>query len=71
MPSFVYLTLLVNALIVFVMPVLAIGLLIITNKKAWIGSQYVNRLWENLLLLLLTILTLWASLHLLLELVGG
>ncbi|WP_261133991.1 Nramp family divalent metal transporter [Bacillus sp. Marseille-Q3570] len=60
MPGFVYLTIIVNAWQVLLLPAVAIGLLILTNRKDLLG-KYANKWWENVLLLILIGLTLWST----------
>ncbi|WP_142383173.1 divalent metal cation transporter [Bacillus canaveralius] len=63
MPGFIYLTILVNAWQILLLPIVSIGLLILTNHKELLG-KYVNKWWENVLLLILIGLTLWSTWHL-------
>ncbi|TCS70612.1 natural resistance-associated macrophage protein [Effusibacillus lacus] len=67
MPGFVYLTILVNALQVVLLPAVSIGLIVLTNRKDLL-AQYANKWWENLLLLILIGLTLWSTWQLLVNL---
>ncbi|MGI6285878.1 Nramp family divalent metal transporter [Neomoorella humiferrea] len=59
MPGFVYLTVMVNAWQIILLPAVAIGLIVLTNRKDLLG-EYVNKWWENLLLFILIVLTLWS-----------
>lgn len=61
MPGFVYLTLLSNSAQVVVIPLLAGGLLWIKARGKYIGEQYKNRWWDNLLMQVLFILALWGG----------
>ncbi|MGG0386230.1 Nramp family divalent metal transporter [Priestia filamentosa] len=63
MPGFITLTLLVNALNVVGFPVIAIGMLVLSNKKSLMG-KYRNNWFENLCLFLATALALWSSIQL-------
>ncbi|PZE19835.1 Nramp family divalent metal transporter [Paenibacillus xerothermodurans] len=62
--GFVALTIFVNALNVVGLPAIAIGLLIISNKRSYLGS-YTNNWFENAVLALTTILTIWSAYELL------
>ncbi|WP_062234658.1 Nramp family divalent metal transporter [Fictibacillus sp. FJAT-27399] len=68
MPGFVYLTIIVNAFQIVLLPAVAIGLMVLTNRKELLG-QFANKWWENVLLLLLIGLTLWSTWHILSTLV--
>ena len=61
MPGFVYLTLLSNSAQVVMVPLLAGGLWWITASGKYIGKQYKNRWWENLVMGVLFILALWGG----------
>ncbi|MCY8233395.1 Nramp family divalent metal transporter [Priestia endophytica] len=63
MPGFITLTLLVNALNVVGFPVIAIGMLVLSNNKSLMG-KYRNNWFENLCLFLATALALWSSIQL-------
>jgi Mn2+/Fe2+ NRAMP family transporter len=63
MPGFVYLTILVNAWQILLLPIVSVGLLLLTNRKDLLG-KYTNKWWENMLLLILIALTLWSTWHL-------
>lgn len=63
MPGFITLTLLVNALNVVGFPVIAIGMLVLSNNKRLMG-KYRNNWFENLCLFLATALALWSSIQL-------
>lgn len=60
MPGFVQLTIIANAGLVFFLPVISIGLLIIINKRKLMGSLAHN-IWDNLLLVVLTLLSLYGA----------
>ena len=53
MPGFVFLTVVVNAATVIILPLLAAGLWYITAAKSCIGEKYGNNILENLLMLFL------------------
>jgi Mn2+/Fe2+ NRAMP family transporter len=59
--DFVTLTLLANTLMVVLIPALAGGLWLITAKKKYIGSDYKNRWWENLIMGFIFILAIWGT----------
>ena len=61
MPGFVYLTLLSNSAQVVMVPLLAGGLWWITASGKYIGQQYKNRWWENIVMGVLFILALWGD----------
>ena len=61
MPSFITLTLVANAAAVIVLPLLCGSLWIITSSRRYIGSKYKNRIYENITLLILFLLSLWGS----------
>ncbi|MDQ0217688.1 Mn2+/Fe2+ transporter [Peribacillus cavernae] len=67
MPGFVYLTIIVNAFQIILLPAVAIGLMVLTNRKDLLG-EYANKWWENVLLLVLIGLTLWSTWHLIVSL---
>lgn len=54
MPGFVYLTLLNTALQIFVLPIIFIGIFILTNKKELMPDKYRNKWWENTVLVMMT-----------------
>ncbi len=61
MPDFVTLTVIGNGLQVPLVPILAGGLWRITASEKYIGREYKNRLWENLVMLLTFALAVWGS----------
>lgn len=61
MPGFVFLTLLSNSAQVVLIPLLAGGLWCITAKEEYIGAEYRNRWWENLVMLFLFGLSVWGA----------
>jgi hypothetical protein len=61
MPTFVTLTLIINAATVVVLPLLAAGLWYITASEKCIGPQYRNRAWENGLMFCLFVLACWGA----------
>ena len=68
--DFVALTLIVNAAQVVIIPVIVVGMWIITAKAKYIGPVYRNRLWENVaigLLFLLGCISTWFAVTKLLE----
>ncbi|AXI08287.1 Mn2+/Fe2+ transporter [Oceanobacillus zhaokaii] len=60
MPGFVVMTIFVNAIQTLLVPAIAIGLLVLSNKKSHLG-KYTNNWFENVLLVLTTALTVWLS----------
>ncbi|WP_434456671.1 Nramp family divalent metal transporter [Stutzerimonas urumqiensis] len=63
MPDFVTLTIGVNALNIVGLPIISIGLLIMSNQKKLLGD-YRNNLLENIALGLATILAVWVAIQL-------
>jgi Mn2+/Fe2+ NRAMP family transporter len=61
MPGFVTLTLVVNAAQVILLPLIAGGLWWITARSRFIGEQYRNKWWENLLMALLFALAIYGA----------
>ena len=61
MPGFVTLTLVVNAGQVMLLPLIAFGLWCITARSQFIGEQYKNRWWENLVMFFLVALALYGA----------
>jgi Mn2+/Fe2+ NRAMP family transporter len=61
--DFISLTLLANALVALLIPALAGGLWWITASAKYIGPEYQNRWWENLLMGLIFALSLWVTLQ--------
>jgi len=61
MPGFVFLTLLSNCAQVVMVPLLAGRLWWIKASGKYIGEQYKNRRWDNLLMRVLFILSLWGG----------
>ncbi len=61
MPGFISLTLIANAAGVIVLPVLSGGLWYITSRKKFIGTEYRNKWWENLILAALFVLATWGA----------
>jgi len=59
--DFVTLTLLANTLMAVLIPLLAGGLWWITANSRFIGNEYKNRWWENLIMGFLFILAVWGS----------
>ena len=59
--DFVTLTLLANTLMAVLIPALAGGLWWITANSRFIGNEYKNRWWENLIMGFLFILAVWGS----------
>lgn len=60
MPGFITLTLGVNALNIIGFPIIAIGLIVLANNKKLMG-KHTNNWFENITLVLATILALWSA----------
>lgn len=63
MPGFVYLTLVANCAQVVLIPILAGGLWWITADSRFIGYEYRNRWWENLVMSFLFVLAIWGAVN--------
>lgn len=61
MPDFVTLTLFANSAQVLLIPLVAGGIWRITADKRFIGEEYKNRLWENLVMAFLFVLALYGA----------
>lgn len=59
--DFVTLTLLANTIMAVLIPALAGGLWLITASSRFIGEQYKNRWWENILMGFLFVLAVWGA----------
>lgn len=70
MPDFVTLTIGVNALNIVGLPVISLGLLIMSNQKSLLGDKYRNNWFENLALGFATLLAIWVAIQLGLQLLG-
>jgi Mn2+/Fe2+ NRAMP family transporter len=61
MPGFVRLTLISNSAQVVLVPILATGLFWITASSRYIGAKYRNRWWENLVMVVVLLVSLWGA----------
>ena len=61
MPTFVTLTIVINAATVVVLPLLAASLWYITAQSSCIGRKYQNQRWENMLMAGLLVLACWSA----------
>ena len=61
MPGFVAMTVVVNAAVVIVLPLLASTLWFITARESCIGKRYKNTCWENVLMAALFVLACWGG----------
>lgn len=68
MPGMVWLVIFGNATSVFVVPLIALGVLIITNKKDFIGEHKTHPI-LNIILLFAVAITLWSAYRLVLSLI--
>jgi len=64
MPDFVTLTIGVSALNIIGLPVISLGLLIMSNQKSLLSKEYRNNLFENIALAFATGLALWVAFQL-------
>jgi Mn2+/Fe2+ NRAMP family transporter len=63
MPGFIALTIGVNAINIIGFPVIAIGMLVLSNKKSLMG-KYKNNWFENIILTLASVLAIWSAVQL-------
>jgi Mn2+/Fe2+ NRAMP family transporter len=70
MPDFVTLTILGNAASAVMFPVVALPLWYITAHPKFIGPDYKNKIWENILIGLLFCAGIWMSYHSILQIVS-
>lgn len=61
MPSFVELTILVNALAALAAPVIIIAVIVLTSSSKFVMPEYVNRWWATAALLVVGGIGIWAS----------
>ena len=61
MPNFIFLTIIASAATVIILPVLCGALWYLTSLKKYIGAKYKNNLYENIILFILFILSIWGS----------
>jgi Mn2+/Fe2+ NRAMP family transporter len=66
-PNLIVLTIFGNALQVIVVPAIIVGLIWITSSRRWMLQEYVNRWWENAILLVIGAIGLWATYNLITE----
>ncbi|MNI61215.1 hypothetical protein D3C73_1164750 [compost metagenome] len=64
MPDFVTLTIGVSALNIIGLPIISLGLLIMSNQKKLLEKKYRNNLFENIALAFATGLALWVAFQL-------
>ena len=60
-PGLVSITVFGNAIQVFVVPAMIIGLIWMTNNKQWMLKGWANKWWENLILLVIGGIGFWAA----------
>jgi Mn2+/Fe2+ NRAMP family transporter len=60
MPGFIWLTIIVNAAQIVLLPLVSIGLIILINRKDLMGDRAGNKL-QTILLLFLTVLAIWGA----------
>ncbi|QHG65879.1 Nramp family divalent metal transporter [Pseudomonas putida] len=70
MPDFVTLTIGVSALNIIGLPVISLGLLIMSNQKSLLGKEYRNNWFENIALAFATGLALWVAFQLATDLIA-
>jgi Mn2+/Fe2+ NRAMP family transporter len=59
--DFILLTIVANAMAVLTAPIILVGVILITNNRQWMLSAYRNKWWENLILLVIAGIGLWAT----------
>ena len=59
--DFIVLTILANAMAVLTAPIILVGVILITNNRRWMLAEYRNKWWENLILLVVAGIGLWAT----------
>jgi Mn2+/Fe2+ NRAMP family transporter len=59
--DFIVLTILANAMAVLTAPIILVGVILITNNRRWMLAEYRNKWWENLILLIVAGIGLWAT----------
>ena len=70
-PGLVAVTVFGNAIQVFVVPAIIIGLIWMTNSRKWMLEEYANSWWENLILLVIGGIGLWATYNLASDLISS
>jgi Natural resistance-associated macrophage protein len=60
-PSLVAITVFGNAIQVFVVPAMIVGLLWMTNSRKWMLKGFANKWWENAILLVICGIGIWAA----------
>jgi Mn2+/Fe2+ NRAMP family transporter len=60
-PSLVAITVFGNAIQVFVVPAMIVGLLWMTNHRKWMLKGFANKWWENAILLVICGIGIWAA----------
>src|SRR3954447_269050 len=60
-PSLVAITVFGNAIQVFVVPAMIVGLLWMTNSRKWMLKGFANKWWENAILLVICGIGMWAA----------
>ena len=60
-PGLVAITVFGNAIQVFVVPAMIVGLIWMTNNRKWMLKNYANKWWENLILLVIGGIGFWAA----------
>lgn len=59
-PNFIILTVLGSTFSVIAVPVIVIGIALLTSSRRWMIPEHVNRWWEILLLLIVVAVAIWA-----------
>ncbi|MCA0991410.1 Nramp family divalent metal transporter [Pseudalkalibacillus hwajinpoensis] len=68
MPGFIELTLMTTILQAACLPAIAIGLLFLATRKKYLPTQFLNNWFENIVLIGTTVLALWSSYKIVIEL---
>lgn len=59
--DFILLTIVANAMAVLTAPIILLGVILITNNRRWMLPEYRNKWWENIILLFIAGVGLWAT----------
>lgn len=60
-PGFIFLTVIANALAVVLVPGIIVGLFWMTNKRQWLLPGWANSWWENVIMVIIGAIGLWAT----------
>jgi hypothetical protein len=63
-PNFIVLTVFANAIAVVLIPAIVVGIVWITNKKEWLLPGWANSWWENVIIIAVGGVGIWATFNL-------